>query len=102
MIGMKTNLTGGIFIPTLVHAYDCVKSNVTEFSQYYLMFWCKLKQGLDLHFGLQIKEQLHRAHHNCVSWLEDKLHWAYNLAQEMHEQEAKCHICQYDHKIRCT
>ena len=71
------------FVPTLVHAYNCTKNNAMEFSQYYLMFGQKPKLGLNLQFGLQTAEQLHWAHHDYVSWLEDKLHWAYNLAQEM-------------------
>ena len=64
------------FVPTLVHAYNCTKSNVMEFSPYYLMFGQKPSLGLNLQFRLQIKEQLHQAHHEYVSWPKDKLHWA--------------------------
>ena len=73
------------FNPTLVHAYYCMKSNATEFSPHYLMFGWKLRLGLNIQFGLQMEEQVHRVHHEYVSQLEDKLWWAYNLAQEMQE-----------------
>ena len=79
------------FVPNLVHAYNCTKSNAMEFSPYYLMFGQKPRQGLDLQFGLQTEEQLHQAHHDYVRQLEDKLCWAYGLPQEMQELEAKCH-----------
>ena len=47
------------------------------------MFGQKSKLVLNLQFGLQTEEKLHRPHHDYVSWLEDKLIWVYNLAQEM-------------------
>ena len=68
------------FIPILVHAYNCMKSNATEFSPYYLVW--KLKLGLDLQFGLHMEKQLSRTHHNYVTQLEDRLCWTYKLAQE--------------------
>ena len=48
------------FVPTLVHAYNCAKSNMMEFSPYYLMFGQKPRLGLNLQFRLQTKEQLHQ------------------------------------------
>ena len=67
----------------MVHTYNCMKSNTTEFKPYSLMFGQKPRLGLDLQFGLQTEEQLHRAHDEYVNQLEYKLHWAYNLAKEM-------------------
>ena len=90
------------FVPILVHAYNCTQRNVMEFSPYYVMFGWKPILGLDLQFGLQPKEQLHQAHHEYVSQLEDKLHWAYNLAQEMQDWEAKCHKWWYNWRMRRT
>ena len=52
------------FVSTSVHAYNCAKSNVIEFSPYYLMCWLRL--GLDQQFGLQTEEQLHQVHHDYV------------------------------------
>ena len=52
MIGMlqdKDKTHGWDFVPTLVHAYNCTKSNVMEFSPY------KLGLGLDLHFDYKQK-----------------------------------------------
>ena len=66
------------------------------------MFGWKPNLGLNLQFGLQMEEQLHRAHIDYVHQPEDKLCWAYNLAQEMQEWKAKHHKCQCDCKIRCT
>ena len=43
-------------VPTLVHVYNCTKSNTMEFSSYYLMFGQKPRLGLNLQFGLQTKE----------------------------------------------
>ena len=34
------------FVPTLVHAYNCTKSNAMEFSPYYLMFHKSQDWGL--------------------------------------------------------
>ena len=38
-------------VPTLVHAYNCTRNNVTGFSQYYLMFGRKPHLPIDLLFG---------------------------------------------------
>ena len=90
------------FVPTLVHAYNCTRSNATEFSPYFLMFRWKPRLGLNLQFGLQTEEQLHQVHHDYVSQLEDKLYWTYNLSQEMQEHEVKHHKQWNDCKMRCT
>ena len=66
------------------------------------MFGQKPRLDLNLQYGLQTEEQLHQAHYDYVSWLEDKLCWAYNLAQETQEWEAKHHKQQYDWKMRNT
>ena len=55
------------FVPTLAHDFNCTESNATGFSPYYLMFGHKMKLCLNLQFGLQTEEQLHRAHHNYVN-----------------------------------
>ena len=70
----------GWFVPTLVHIYNCTKSSATEFSPYYLMYGQKPRLGLDLQLKLLTGEQLHQAHHDYVSQLEEKLLWAYNSA----------------------
>ena len=64
--------------------------------------WVEAKTRPFLQFGLQTEEQLHQAHHEYVSWLEDKLHWAYNLAQEMQDREAKYNKQWYDQRMRST
>ena len=38
-------------VPTLVHAYTCTRSNVTDFSLYYLMFGRKPHSPIDILFG---------------------------------------------------
>ena len=38
-------------VPTLVHAYNCTRNNVTGFSPYYLMFGWKPHLLIDLLFG---------------------------------------------------
>ena len=90
------------FVPTLVLACNCTKTNAMEFSPYYLMFGWKPWLGLNLQFGLLKEEQVHQANHDYVSQLEEKLHWAYNLATETQDQEGKQHERQYDWKIRSS
>ena len=38
-------------VPTLVHAYNCARNNVTDFSLYYLMFGWKPHLPIDTLFG---------------------------------------------------
>ena len=97
----KDNATGGISSSSWLMLTTAQKQCIW-IQPILLNVWRKPKLGLNLQFGLQMEEQLHRAHHDYVSWLEDKLHWTYNLAQKMQEWEAKCHKWGYDCKIWCT
>ena len=40
------------YLPTLVHAYNCTKSNAMDFSPYYLMYGCKSRLPIEIQFGL--------------------------------------------------
>ena len=43
-------------VPMLVHAYNCTKNNVTDFSLYYLKFGRKPHLPIDIHFGTNTAE----------------------------------------------
>ena len=39
-------------VPTLIHAYNCTRNNVTDFSPYYLMFGRKPCLPIGILFGM--------------------------------------------------
>ena len=41
-------------VPTLVHAYNSIRNNATDFSPYYLMFGRKPCLPIDIIFGINI------------------------------------------------
>ena len=40
------------YLPTLVHAYNCTKNNVTDFSPYCLMYRCKPRVPIHIKLSL--------------------------------------------------
>ena len=48
----KPKSTWREWFPTLVHAYNCTRNNVTDFGLYYLMFGRKPCLPIDIPFGM--------------------------------------------------
>ena len=77
-------------VPTLVHAYNCIRNNATGFSPYNLMFGCKPHLTIDLIF------QTNTADIKCssityVENLKKRMAWVYKTANDVikKEQERK-------------
>lgn len=51
------------FVKPLVHAYNCIRNEVTGFTPYELMFGCQPCLPIDLLFGLPVKREQHTIHH---------------------------------------
>ena len=73
-------------VPTLVHAYNCTRNNVTGFSPYYLMFGCKPCLPIDLIFGTDLKDL--KGHHiSYIENLKKGMAWAYETANDIIQKE---------------
>ena len=70
---------GRMWVPTLMHAYNCTVSPVTGFSPYFLMFGRTPKLPLDIELGVSMVEQKQRSHQNYAQ-KHSKLQWAYQKA----------------------
>ena len=62
------------FVWTLVHTYNCLHNNATQFSPYFLMFSWKPKLPLGLQFRLQTEKQHTKTHNEFVAQLEKNSH----------------------------
>ena len=88
-------------IATLTHAYNCTVSSVTGFSPYFLMFGRTPKIPLDIEMGVALVEQENVSYQNYAKKLQDRLKWAYQIAQENSQRESEHPKKYYDKKIRC-
>ena len=98
---LGTRITGKDFIPTLVHAYNCTKSNITEYSPYCLMFRHKPRLPINLQFGVKMDQMTIKSICPYVKHLQEILDGVYKLAQQVQEREMQWHKICYDHKIQC-
>ena len=73
-------------VPTLVHAYNCTRNNVTGFSPYYLMFGCKPHIPIDLIFGTNLTD-LKGNHMTYVENLKKRIAWAYKTTNDVIQKE---------------
>ena len=69
-------------VPTLVHAYNCTRNNVTGFSPYYLMFGCKLHLPIDLIFGTNLMD-LKGNHITYIENLKKRMAWTHETANDV-------------------
>ena len=77
------------WVSTMTHAYNCSVSQVTEFSPYFLMFGRKPWIPVDKEFGITFpKDQDPRKYTDYVERLQQKLQWAYGVAQEHIQKDA--------------
>ena len=73
-------------VPTLVHAYNCTRNNIAEFSLYFLMFGHKLHLPIDLIFGTNLTD-LKENHMTYIENLKIKMAWAYETANDVIQKE---------------
>ena len=85
-------------VPTLVHAYNCTRNNVMEFSPYCLMFGCKLCLPIDLIFGTNLMD-LKGNHITYIENLKKRMAWMYETANDVVQKEWERNKCHYDCKI---
>ena len=70
-------------VPTLVHAYNCMRNNNTDLSLYYLMFGRKPHLPINIIFGTNMEELKGNTSTKYVENLKQRLEWAYKTAIEV-------------------
>ena len=73
-------------VPTLVHAYNCTRNNMTGSSPYYLMFGRKLCLPIDLLFGTNTAD-LRGNSTIYIENLKQRMEWAYKTANDVVKKE---------------
>ena len=68
------------YLPTLVHVYNCTKSNATDLSSFYLMYGCKPRLPIDIRFGLTSSHSESHFQNKFVAKLSAQLQRCYDLA----------------------
>ena len=86
----------------LVHAYNCTRNNVTDFSPYYLMFGQKPHLPIDILFGMNTADLKDNTSTKYVENLKQRIEWAYKTANEVVKKEQEWNKWHYDHNVRCT
>ena len=74
-------------LPTPVHAYNCTRNNVTDFSLYYLMFGQKPCLPIDRLFGTCTADLKGNASTKYVENLKWRIEWAYNTTNKVVKKE---------------
>ncbi|MCM8885689.1 MAG: DDE-type integrase/transposase/recombinase, partial [Candidatus Thiodiazotropha sp.] len=89
-------------IPTLVHAYNATFHDSTGYSPYFLMFGRHPRLAIDAFLGLTPDMLSAPAHTEYVKKLTDRLHFAYQKAQEESKKSAALHKKRYDMTARSS
>ena len=89
-------------VATLVHAYNCTRNNMTDFSLYYLMFHRKACLLIDILFGMNIADLKGNTSTKHVENLKQRMEWAYKTANQVVKKEQDWNKWHYDGKVRCT
>ena len=86
-------------VPILVHAYNCTRNNVTDFSPYYHMFSRKPHLPIDILIGRNIIDLKGDTSTKYVENLKQRIEWAYKTAnavvkkeQEQNKWHCDCHV----------
>ena len=105
MLGMLDNeekVKWTDWVPSLLHAYNCkIKSAITGFCPYYLMFGQDPILPIDLEYGITKPYLREKDNGSYARKLIKRLNWAYKLAKETNEKETKRHKQYYDKRVRC-
>ena len=87
-------------VPTLVHAYNATFHDSTGYSPYFLMFGRHPRLAVDAFLGLSPDTLSSPAQSEYVKKLSDRLHFAYQKAQEAAKKSAAVHKVRYDVNAR--
>ena len=87
------------YVPSLVHAYNCTRSEVTGFSPYYIMFGRHPRLPVDLLLG-RVDDQKSESYGEFVKSLKKRLEHAYLVASEKAQEAQQTYKERYDQKSR--
>ncbi len=86
------------YVKPLVHAYNCMKSDVTGFSPYELMFGRQPRLPIDLAFGLPVDRQS-ESNSKYVQGLKSRLEESYRVATKNAAKVAERNKKRYDKHV---
>ena len=89
------------WISTLTHAYNCMMSQSTGFSPFFLMFGHIPRIPIDVEFGVILPDLLDTSRQNYAQKLKVRLRWAYRKAHEVNLKKSARHKRYYDRKFKC-
>ena len=89
------------WVPSMTHAYNGTKCQVTGFTPYFLMFGHEPILAIDLEYGITNPMLVDSSHENFAKKLRKRLQWAYKVANECIQKEAMYHKKYYDKRMRC-
>ena len=88
------------YINSVVHAYNCSKSESTGYSPFYLMYGRQPRLPIDLILGVEQQTADTHDYKTFVSSLKERLSYAYQLAQKNSCKKGLQNKEQYDQKCR--
>ena len=89
-------------IATLVHGYNCTKSNATGFKPYTLMFGREPLLPIDVEFGVRTPDVAAVTTHKYIRKLRHRMEWAFKKAAEVSLKESTRHKKYYDKRVKCS
>ena len=89
------------WVPSLVHVYNCIRSSVTGFCPYYLMFGHKPILPIDIEYGITEPYLTDKSSKNFAKKLKKQLNWAHKVAHENTQRELLRHKRYYNKKMWC-
>ena len=87
-------------VPTLVHACNCTRNNVTDFSPHYLMFGRKPHLPIGILFGTNTAYLKGNTSTTYIENLIQRIEWAYKTANEVAKKKQEGNKLHYDFKVR--
>ena len=85
------------YLPSLVHAYNCMRHETTGMAPYELMFGRVPNLPIDLKYGLN-PEAHEKSYTEYITELKSRLDYAFKMARQASEQAAKKQKENYDKK----
>ena len=85
-LGEEDNLKWSEWVPTMTHAYNSTKCQVTGFTPYFLMFGREPILPIDLEFGISNPMLVDSSHETFAKKLGKRLQWAYKVAMNAYKR----------------